>query len=434
MGSTPTPQIRAAVLVSTVLVLLAPLSAQVLTGSAVEEVKGKAPRVFLRSPDFDLSALPAAIGFISPAATLDEAQIAVEVSRRTEDGRETYEILFTGRGEFEGQNDRLTYAPEPGKTADEIRASLGGIIKLGLLRYASKTPIAGRLGVRLLDTVKPTSVVDPWHFWVFSLSAYGFLNGESSYRSQSLFGNFSANRTTPEWKIRLSLSGSSSRDVFSFEDYRYESSSESRNANGMAVKSLGEHWSVGGFVSIGSSTYSNLSLSWNPRLAVEYDLFRYSESTKRQLRFLYAIGPAWNRYHEETIYDKRRETLWRESLDVAFEIKQPWGSISASLEGSHYLHNPKYYRVELNGEVSVRIFQGLNFEIGGGGSRIHDQLFLPKGGATYEEVLLRRKQLETGYDYFLMVGMSYRFGSVRSNVVNPRFGSGDGGFSMSVRF
>jgi hypothetical protein len=31
--------------------------------------------------------------------------------------------------------------------------------------------------------------------------------------------------------------------------------------------------------------------------------------------------------------------------------------------------------------------------------------------------------LETTYNYFAMVGLSYTFGSIYTNVVNPRFGS-----------
>lgn len=57
---------------------------------------------------------------------------------------------------------------------------------------------------------------------------------------------------------------------------------------------------------------------------------------------------------------------------------------------------------------------------------IHDQLSLPKGTATLEQVLLRRTMLETNYSYYFSIGLSYAFGSIYSNVVNPRFGGGGG--------
>jgi len=37
--------------------------------------------------------------------------------------------------------------------------------------------------------------------------------------------------------------------------------------------------------------------------------------------------------------------------------------------------------------------------------------------------------LATGYRYFATVGISYSFGSIFNNVVNPRFGSSGGGGS-----
>ncbi|NOZ55257.1 MAG: hypothetical protein GXO73_00510, partial [Calditrichaeota bacterium] len=57
-------------------------------------------------------------------------------------------------------------------------------------------------------------------------------------------------------------------------------------------------------------------------------------------------------------------------------------------------------------------------------SRIHDQLSLPKKGASREEVLLRRRMLATTYSYFVSFGVSYTFGSIYTNIVNPRFGGG----------
>jgi len=55
---------------------------------------------------------------------------------------------------------------------------------------------------------------------------------------------------------------------------------------------------------------------------------------------------------------------------------------------------------------------------------VHDQLSLVKGGATTEEILLHRKELETQYRYYVSFGLTYTFGSIYNNVVNPRFSSG----------
>jgi len=54
--------------------------------------------------------------------------------------------------------------------------------------------------------------------------------------------------------------------------------------------------------------------------------------------------------------------------------------------------------------------------------RIKDQIFLQGGELTEEEILLRRRQRETDFQYGLSFGFSYTFGSIFSNVVNPRRG------------
>lgn len=60
--------------------------------------------------------------------------------------------------------------------------------------------------------------------------------------------------------------------------------------------------------------------------------------------------------------------------------------------------------------------------------RTRDQIYLPKAGATTEEILVRQRQLATSYRYSMTFGITYSFGSIFNNVVNPRFGGGGGGF------
>jgi len=379
-------------------------------------------RVLVESPAFNLGDWPAAIPFAEPSP-LDKAHVVIAVKTEAPG---VFAVVLTGRAEFEGQGDGFTHESPSGQSEDDVRAALLQKIKLALLRFVSKTPLSGRISISLLDQVKPTAVADPWNFWVFSLGLNGFLNGERTYAGRSWMGNCSAGRVTPEWKIRLSLSGHVKRDVFRVGDYRYESSSHGLGFNGMAVKSLTDHWSAGGFVNLSSSTYQNIGLSLQTAAAVEYDIFPYSESTKHQLRILYRVGATNVRYREETIFDKTRETLWSESLSATLEVKRPWGTVSATLLGQHYFHDFGKNRLQLNGQLSFRVFRGLKFNLDGGGSRVRDQLFLAKGGSSLEEVLLRRRQLATTYDYFFSIGLSYTFGSIFSNIVNPRFGSGSG--------
>ena len=117
-----------------------------------------------------------------------------------------------------------------------------------------------------------------------------------------------------------------------------------------------------------------------------------------------------------------QESLLSQSLTVTLEIREPWGSASTSLQGSHYFHNFSKNRLELRGYLDFRIFKGLSVDISGRYKRIRDQLSLPLGEASLDEILLARKELATSYEYSISVGLRYTFGSVYSNVVNPRFG------------
>jgi hypothetical protein len=65
----------------------------------------------------------------------------------------------------------------------------------------------------------------------------------------------------------------------------------------------------------------------------------------------------------------------------------------------------------------VRVF--LDCNVAGSVSRVRDQLYLPKGEATTEEVLLRQRELATSYQYFVMIGFSYSFGSIFNNASIP---------------
>ena len=81
----------------------------------------------------------------------------------------------------------------------------------------------------------------------------------------------------------------------------------------------------------------------------------------------------------------------------------------------------------MGGELIKNYVKGLNFNIDGRYERIRDQLALPKGDLSLEEILLRQKELATNYNLSLSVSLSYTFGSIYSNVVNARFGTWGGG-------
>ena len=192
----------------------------------------------------------------------------------------------------------------------------------------------------------------------------------------------------------------------------------------LIVKSLGEHWSAGAKLNLRSSTFNNTNFSMDFFPSVEYNLFPYSESTHRQMRFLYGFGDSFNIYNDTTIYNQIRENRLQQILQIAYRVEEKWGSINLSLEGSNYFHDLSKNKVVLNGYIQIRIIKGLSFSIWGSAARVNDQLSLVRGELSEADILLRLQELQTSYQFSGSFGIAYTFGSIYNNIVNPRFGNG----------
>jgi hypothetical protein len=191
---------------------------------------------------------------------------------------------------------------------------------------------------------------------------------------------------------------------------------------------VGDHWSAGLQVNAASSVTSNLDLGLRVGPAIEYDLFPYSESTRRQVILRYSIGAKSLQYDSLTIYGEIRETLPDHRLVVAAEATQPWGQVYGSAQFSQYLHDLSKNELDVGVGLGWRIVRGLNLNFDIGYSRIRDQINIRRGDATDEDVFLHLRQLQTGYSYYGSIGVSYTFGSIFQNVVNPRFTRNTGGW------
>jgi hypothetical protein len=98
------------------------------------------------------------------------------------------------------------------------------------------------------------------------------------------------------------------------------------------------------------------------------------------------------------------------------------------MEVANYLHDFSKYHIALYGDLEFRITRGLSIDVSGSWSQVRDQIYIPKRELTDEEVLLERRALETDYRYRFSIGLTYTFGSIFNNVVNPRFGGRRGGY------
>jgi len=409
-----------------------PVLAQVQQDT-VDVLQRSALKVFIDCSGCDQDYFRTELTFVNHVRDRKQAHVHVMITQMyTGSGGTEYTMTFIGQLEFDGVNDTLKYNANKTDTQDMTRKGMLKVLKTGLFRYVIHTPLAEYFSVAYDKPTSGAKVVDKWDYWVFSFNFNSWLNGESQYKYTSLNGGFAASRVTEDWKFRFSLNSY-------YDDNKYEfqiddtttvvsrSISRSYNFNGSAAKSLSDHWSAGFFTYVYSSTYSNTDISLTVQPGIEYNVFPYSESTRRQLRIGYQVGIKPIRYRDTTIYFKKSETLFTHSLSATLSMQQPWGSTSVTLSGSQYLHDLAKNSFSISTNASIRIFEGLSLTIYGGYSAVHDQLALAKSSLTPEEVYQQRRELEKTYSYWGSFGISYSFGSIFNNIVNARFGNQGGG-------
>jgi len=393
--------------------------------------QGEALRVFLDCQyECDLNFLRTEITFVNWVRDRFDAQLLVLVTSQQTGGRGTdYAMTFIGQREFQGRDDTLHYVAPQGSTGDEVRRGMARVLRLGFVGYSLRTPAAAHLDVRYTPPAiaEQRERHDPWNRWVFRTSVNSNFNGERSNGSTSLSGNFSANRVTEAWKVNLSLYGNDSRSRYNYDDTTtYRSKRQSWEAEGLVVRSLGAHWSAGIQSALSGSTSRNISLRSRLAPAIEYDLFPYAQSTRRQLTFNYAVGIERASYRDTTIYGKVQEVFGYHELGVGLGLRQPWGSANFEVSGTQYWNDASHPNASIFGSANIRIVRGLSANFYGGYSFIRSQRFLSAANTTQEDVLLQLRQLRTSYEYWGGFGLSYTFGSTYNNVVNPRFGGGGG--------
>src|SRR3989337_1683930 len=253
---------------------------------SLEALKSSAPRIYIDCSGCDIDFIKTEIAFVNYVRDSKEAQVHILITtQRTAGGGIEHTLTFIGRQDFSGMNDTLKYVSRQSATEDDIRKGLVQVLKMGLVRYVARTPMADKLCIALQEKMEPALVVDKWKSWVFAVSANGYFNGEKSRNYVSLWGNLSAKQITPDWKVDLYVNGSYNENKFKIDEQTISSISKSKSFGGSVIKGMADHWSAGIFGDILSSTYSNRKFAFEFEPAVEYDLFPYSESTRRQLRF-----------------------------------------------------------------------------------------------------------------------------------------------------
>ncbi len=330
-------------------------------------------------------------------------------------------VEFIGQHDYANMTDTLIFNTKEADTDDAIRNQTAKYFKLGLIRFVAKTPLSKDLKISYTKPKNQIDVVDKWNNWVFELSGNMWMNGDANYRSISLNNNYSANRVTEELKIGLGVWWNYNDQKFTDETSIDLYLNRSKGTYGNFVFSLNENWSAAYEINFFASTFGNKDFDFSNEVGIEYNLFPYKESSRRAWIIRYNIGTTYMDFIDKTVYGKTNEWLTYNRLRSAIELTQPWGSVYSSLNGILYLHDFDKNRLTFSTGLEVNLFEGFSVNFDGNYSRVRDQIALRDESETETDRLLRQRELASGYRYWLSFGVSYSFGSIYNNIVNPRF-------------
>ena len=396
----------------------------------INNTSDEIPRIYLDCSTCDADYIRQEIVFVHYVRNPELADIHVFITREEAGvGGQEYEVTFIERVPSQPIKFTLTFLVDRNFTSDEIRRELVNILKMGLAPFMADTEYASSFSLSYNppeDAVMNNlnSFYDPWNHWVYTIYAGSISLGQET--SQTDFDSrwgFFADRVTEEWKIRL-------RPYFNYEYVKIQrveneqsiiSSQHRHGFDSFFIKSLSDHWSAGIFADYITRNDRNLKHRTRFNFGVEYSLYPYNIATRRAITFTYQIGYSAINYYEKTIFDKTAEQLLNHELEAGVQIQQPWGNIYGGVNGSHYFHDADFRRAEVFLNVSVRLVKGLSLGFELDFQSIQDQLSLPAGDASLEDVLLRRRELFTDFSLNGSIALSYTFGSEFTNIVNTRF-------------
>ena len=374
--------------------------------------------------------------FVSFVRDQDLADLHLLVIRQRTSNGAQYLIDYIDQRTIEKPKKELILDTYTFQTAEEIRTQLVNLIQLGLINYLSGSNILTQLSVKFSEEEYEDGVGfegdDPWRNWVFELGVDGNINGQKNELQYNLGGDAEAQRITNEWKLRFNFWGNYNRravtqeedeiigvDTITVEKTKYFYRSN-RNYFGLVAKSINDHWSIGFYSRYRNDSYLNINTQIGITPAIEYSLFPYREFTRREVTARFGIVASYYNYSETTVLLQNEEILFRPELDLRADFTQPWGGLRAEIEAGAFLHDLSLNRFEFQTRIDLRISKSLSVFLNAGYDIIADQISLPAGDLSREELLADVRQQPTSYSFRGSFGLRVQFGSIYNNIVNPR--------------
>lgn len=354
-------------------------------------------------------------------------------------GGQKYQVIFWGQQEFSGVPiDTLTYDRTGVDTNDEDRRKLLKILQLGLTRFIARTPQWEKLTISFQTSSKnaenenqTSARKDKWNFWVFRIGANGSLNSSSNDKRKRISENISANRITEKNKINFFASSryseskffgfDSAGNKFVIQEFIQRNNEISANY----IFNVAKKVSVGIFCGYLDGTFNNTKSDFYLKPAIEYSFFPYKDFNTKQLTVVYKAGVNRNRYLDSTRYNKLKEFLWEQNLSVNWSLTQKWGNLFFGAEWTNYPNHINKQNFDLFGFTEIRIVKGLNVTFNINYSHLGIEPYISKKEIDILEQIYGQRALASSFRFGINLGLSYRFGSIFNNVVNPRLSGGN---------
>ncbi len=371
-----------------------------------------------------------------------EADVLVTLTSQADpSGGNEYRLDFTSPLEEDLGDDQLFFRSFSTDLEEDEIDGVVTVLSIGLARYASMAGYREFVALRTPSApgidpderiVAPQEVDDPWNLWVFNVGGSTRLTGTETRNTRRFSGNFSANRTTPTWKLSFSGRGNVNiQEIERSDGSIFETDQRDWTVNMGITYALAEHWSLDLSSLTAKLPRFNQKFRADLTPGIEYSLFPYEEATRRSITLRYTVAVTYRKYEERTIYNETEEMPWEEALQLRATMRQPWGDGSITGTASHVLGDLDKHNLSLRGRVSFRLVRGLRFNVGGDVAWVTDQVYLSARGVTDEEALLRLRTRGSDFNTGLNFGFSYQFGSIYNNTVNNRFPTiGGGGGDM----
>jgi len=344
------------------------------------------------------------------------------------------QLIFYGLKRFAAMLDTLNYAYPANQAASKTRELMAQYIKLGLAPYFAKSMLATEVDIvtkveqdqlTKIKNLSEETPTDPWRYWTQILGVNGSLRLDQLYQYLRTSGYMQSTKMTEDLKIRFRVGGGQE-----ISTYKYETDSGTTktivnnsdfNIRHFIARGIDNNWTYGYETSFVNSTFSNMKGGLYFSTGIERSLFPYSRINNKFIALRYGLDVRNNHYYDTTIFGKKRETLFGQKMILSLKYNQRWGYVEGGLRYRNYFHDWNLYNVSLNSSLNIRLTGALSINVDLYGALVHDQINLAQGEASKDDVLTRKRQMASAYNFSTWFGVNYRFGSSVNNFVNPRF-------------